>query len=333
VVPFIVQEWGPGSAVSAEGEFLKGVGAAYDGIGNLATGLANYRRQSAESDAIETDAAIGLNEYLHRSLVNADLARGARVLVKKERRNRGQDAARARILYDPSDHDIESGDALNALARELTGPHVPPPALRAVAVRLPDGLLPRLPLHLARAGLVIAPQRLRAQGRWPNLLQGPAYARRRRAYEQAVEAALEQGARGILSRAAVAAIDESIGELRNGCESAARTAPPTDQVNARVFVDGLSKSARMLHQPAAVAALAAVLSDSATTVPEALELMRQHNLRFGATASPDERTSYRELYPLLVEQTDRLVEEGLRQDRRPAPASSQGGEGRTGSRR
>jgi hypothetical protein len=201
------------------------------------------------------------------------------------------------------------------------------------AVGMPEGVFERVPLELARAGVVIAPSRLRAEGRWPALLRCPSFARGRQIYEQAVEDALKAGARGALSTDAAARIDRAIDDLRDGCESVAATVSPDEQGAARIFLNGLSKAARVLHQPAAEAALTAVLSNSGTTVPELLELMRQHRLQFGAADAPDERASYQDLYPLLVKQVDRLGGRSLGHERRPAPAQPPGGEGDAGSRR
>src|SRR5262249_46572426 len=153
----------------------------------------------------------------------------------------------------------------------------------------PGKVTEQIPMQLPRMGVVIAPRRLRAEGEWPDLLRDPALARGRRAYHQAVDAALAQGARGSLSPSVVAAVDRTIAELRADCEAIAATASPADVSNARGFLDRLSKSARMLHPPASVAALAAILGHSPRSVAELVGLMRRHHLQFGAAESTAEQ--------------------------------------------
>ena len=228
-------------------------------------------------------------------------------MLAKETRDLARDVTYARVRYAPSDRDIENGDALNALVRDLTGPKVHPSVLRSEVVRIPEKVTEQVPIQLSRMGVVIAPRRLRAEGEWPDLLRDPALARGRGAYHQAVDAALAQGARGSLSTSVVAAVDRTIDELRVECEAITATAPAAEVANARGFLDRLSKSARMLHQPGSVAALAAILGHSPQSVAELVVLMRRHHLQFGAAGSTAEREVYQDLYPLLVQQADLLV--------------------------
>jgi hypothetical protein len=317
--------YGPGAALTPEGDILRGAGAGATGMGNMADGIGSFLKKAAEAQSNLTDSDISINEYLDLIKLNNNNERAARSFKKKVTRDRGISANRARVRFDPDNHDIECGDALNVLALELTGPRVAPMPAHAATVQLPVAALRTLPLRIDSIGISIAPGRLRVDDRWPELLQDPTFARRRRAYERAVEVALEQATLGNPSKAAATAVERSIIELRRGYETVARTASPVEQSLARRFLDALSKSAQMLKEPSAHRALRAVLSNSERSLPGALALLRKHRLRFGPSESDDERAAYHELYSLMRYQAELLVANEPRSDRADVSASSSSG--------
>src|SRR5262249_30990463 len=135
----------------------------------------------------------------------------------------------------PDDSDITGGDALNALARELTGPSFGLSTLRSAPVRVPARVLERVPLCLARAGVVIAPDRLRVEGRWPAPLQVPAFAAARRAFEQAVAALFDEAAESGPITKSVAAVERAAVKLRREVEAAALETPSAEWAPTRAF--------------------------------------------------------------------------------------------------
>ena len=274
--------WGwPAGASTAEGDILRRWGAYGTGLGDYLTGLGKFEQHAAVAESIHTDSAIRVNEYLFQSNQLAAIRMRAADLRAIESHNLAYDRIQKRIRLNPNYHDIETGDALNSLTRELLSPSVHPSTLRMKTVRIPGEVLYHLPITLPHLGVVIAPTRLRADGNWPLLLRGPNFDRGRRAYGRAVAAALEQATHRALSPAGIDAVDHAIDDLRDRFEAAAGTAHERDYVNARKFLDGLSKSARMLSQPEAEAALVALLSHSLGSVADLLEVIRGHQLQFG----------------------------------------------------
>jgi hypothetical protein len=295
------------------------------GLGVLGYGLGFYAKRAAEADSILADTAIRMNEYESLCADGAAWRRERRSILARANRDRARDSTYARLRYDPEDRDIESASALNVLCRELMSPRVHPTLLRLKAVRMPSGIVEGAPFSLARAGVVIAPRRLRAEGEWPALLQDRAFIGRRQAYEQAVCAALDQAAHGGISPAAADAVASAIAGMRSTLNVAAGSASPVELASARIFLAGLSRSARMLHQPAAKEALVAIMSRPSTSVAELTQLARLHHLQFAPAESTAERALYQELYPLLQRQLDQVVAQSSPPNRGGAPLLLAGG--------
>jgi hypothetical protein len=219
-----------------------------------------------------------------------------------------------RLRRSPTDADVTAGNALNVLARELTGPEFGLSTLRYVPVKVPTGVLELLPLHLSRAGIVIAPDRLRVEGRWPARLQDATFAPARRAYEQAIATVFHQAAQEELTADCIEAFDRAAIGLRRQVEAAALASPSGEWGSARAFLVRLDRAARALHDPAGAAAFSAVLGQKVATVAGLLELMRRHHLQFGPAQTLDEEERYRDLLARLVEQRSRLTgqDDGIR---------------------
>jgi hypothetical protein len=290
-----------------DGDLAFGMGAWAQGMGAWAQGMGYFLLEAAKAESIHTDTMIRQNEYHFGCEVSAGMRRQARRALAKETRDLARDAIYARVRYAPNDTDIEDGDALNALARELTDPSLYRSLRPAEAVPLPVGAIERIPWFASRSGVVVAPGRLRASGRWPVALRSPAFERGRRAYDRAVEEALQRAGRGRPSPAASDAVDRSIGDLRALLEVVPRHTSASDRAGALVFLEGLSKAARMLREPAAAELLAILPAHPGISVADLLEVIRRHHLQFAAAESPAERALYQDLYPLLVQQGDLVV--------------------------
>jgi hypothetical protein len=311
---------GPGSTPA--GDMMRGEGVAASGWGLAAHGWGAGYHHSALGRAADADTRIRLAAAAARDEEADTLKRLARLARRKALVQIASETKLSRLLQSPDDSDITGGDSLNALARQLTGPPFGLSALRFAPAQVPAGMLERLPLHLARAGLAIAPDRLRVAGRWPAPLQSPAFAPARLAYDRAVATVFDQAARGHLTADSVAAVDRASVGLRRELEAAARVTPSSDWVPALSFVIRLDRAARALHDPAGAAAFTAVLGRGVTSVAGVIELMRRHHLQFGPAESPDEEERYRDLFARLLEQRSRLTgpDDGPRVGRTiPAP--------------
>jgi hypothetical protein len=195
------------------------------GFGEYAKGLGEYNLDTAKADAINAGTAIELNQYSFLSQQEAN----RRYALRRQRQlgvhEAAYDSGQQRVRENPTPSDIESGNALNALARDLTGPAFGPSALRLAVVPVPAGAAAEAPLSKPRAGLTVAPRRLEAGGPWPAPLHGPAFAAAREGYHRAVDAALEGAARGALTPHDAAAVDRALADLRRGLAAAAGAAP------------------------------------------------------------------------------------------------------------
>jgi hypothetical protein len=307
---------GPGSTIG--GDILRG-----DGVSAFGWGWYNYLTPLGR--AVDADTSLRLNAAAARSYAEQVVYRGAR-LEHREARVRDAIGSRyRRYLEAPSDADVVRGDALNALAHRLTGPGSSPSALRRTAVSLPAGAAASAPLSLPRAGVMIAPARLKADGPWPAPLNGPDFAPGRLAYHEAVGASLRGAAAGAVPTESVAAVDRALGNLRRGLE-VQEGAPSAETNRARAFLGRLDRAARALHDPDAAAALGAVEGGSVTTVGGLLELMRYHHLQFGPAETPAEGALYRELHAALARQRAAVM--AVRDPGRTGLPAGQRGNGR-----
>jgi hypothetical protein len=279
------------SGSTPQGDFLRG-----DGVSAYGRGMGYYFSSLARS----VDATTLFYQERNANLSNLERRRRYQAFLARQRA--AYAANRRRIEENPNEVDIRLGNPLNDLFRKLTGPGFHLSALRQTEVALPAGSLGKSPLFLAGAGIVIAPDRLRAEGRWPSLLLDPAFAPGRRAYERAVAVALEQVARGGLQAESVTDVERAIRDLQDRMKAGAPTTPSAGRGHAQVFLGELAKSARMLRHDDAVTALRSILNDPGTSVAALLDLMQRHHLQFGAAETPTERALYRDVYSALSRQ-------------------------------
>jgi hypothetical protein len=286
----------PGSTV--QGDALRGQGVFLSGAG-----LYNY--YTAMGDSISTDTYIRLNEYIYNSIKheNAERARHRAAVIARRREN--YEEILDRILSNPDYRDLARGDALNALLDELLDPGaIAPSSLRLSPIPLAGETVRSIPFFYAPEDATISMRRLSAHGRWPVGLRGEPLAPERRAYERAVDEALEQQTEGEMSREAIRAVEAALNDLRSKLD---RVVPPS---NDRVYVEAknhlkrLEVSKELLKRRVIEQIVGELDKYSGTTVRDLLEFMRRNNLRFGVSEIGDEMETYPKLYAALKQQLD-----------------------------
>ena len=114
-----------------------------------------------------------------------------------------------------------------------------------------------------------------------------------------MEDVLARVSHGALTPAAVAAVDRAIADLRGRLQASTRGESNSELARGRRFLADLAGSAQMLHEPAAMNALAALGAQADWSVGDLLGLMQRHHLQFGPAESAAERGRYRDLYSLM----------------------------------
>ena len=233
------------------------------------------------------------------------------------RNERNRAAILERIRDKPQEHDLQNGDALNALLDQLNDPKIHESSYRsrAAKVPLPADAVRKIPFRLNEEQKEFSMQRLlpRGKGKWPVAIQDDQFAHEIRAYEHAVDEALEQQIQGKMSFEAIRGVDSAVEGLRRKVEVV--LGPGEDQLRheARNRVRELRKAAEMLQSTRVEQAVGELDKYSGTTVNDLREFMQKYKLHFAAAATPEERRLYPELYEQLFVQLD-LVSEGLKKE-------------------
>lgn len=288
---------GPGSTV--QGDYLRGLGFA-----EIGAGVYNY--DTARARSIDTDTAIRWNEYVagvvkHENLVNAQHRAW---LIAKNREN--YDKVRRRIMENPEARDVQNGDALNAVLVQLQDPKIDESSFRFSPVPLSIDVVHRIPFKLDAQGIRFSFERLstRGKGKWPVALQDPGFAQDRRAYERALDDALEQQIEGKMTLGAIAALEKAVNNLAQKLDLVVGPSRNRLYIESRDRVKELREATQLLKSEKIQLALGELDKYSGTTVEELKVFMVKYKLSFDVAQTPDERKLYPELYTSLVQQRD-----------------------------
>jgi hypothetical protein len=302
---------GPGSTV--QGDIARGMGV-------MAYGMGSFNLSTAMANSINTDTAIKWNQYVYLSLEEDNRKKAIHRAARIARNKENYELILARIRESPNLADLRTGDALNAVLEQLLDPKLDPSSLRRSNVPLAGPTIRKIPFLHASEAATFSMLRLNVKNDWPLALRGENFARERRAYERAIDNALEQDIEGKLSLDAVVAVQSAVEDLQYKADRVIPQASRDLSLQAKNYLKKLANTAQMLKSPVVEDVLAAVEKYPGTTVGDLLAFMQRYNLRFGAADTPDERELYRTLYISLRVQRDGVKPPEIRPD-----AEEQGG--------
>jgi len=311
--------WGGGA--TPQGNIARGIGA-YD------VGAGVYNEKTAEANAINADTVERWNEYMFLSQQEANRRAYLRRQRKLQRDANSGDSLYKRVRDNPQEGDILNGDALNAILDQITNPKIHSTALRLIKDPIDAKAIREIPFENASEAVTLSLSQLTGEEGWPPALQGPAFAAERKAYQDAVNRAVQEDEEGQLSPQTLQAVNIAAAQLRAKLE-ANKPADRTEYINGVNYIKTLLGMARMLEKPQVDKILAELDSVKQTTLGSLLGFMHNYNLRFAPANTPAQREVYRNLYAILDPARDRIlkdagVEEGdraaLANDRRKAPA-------------
>jgi hypothetical protein len=280
------------------------------GLGYYAVGAGAYNRQTAVANAINADTVMRWNQYMFLSQMEAN-RRERETLARRQKR----DSMTGELLYqrfrdNPTDGDVEHGDALNVILDQLTDPaKIHSSALRLADAKLSGDAVDDIPFVHASDAVSLSLHQLTNSDGWPIGLRGEEFAAARKAYQDAVAKVLEEDEKGDLSAGTVQAVRDAAAGLRAKLEAS----PPKDRdeyIEAENYVKTLTGLARMLDKPNVDKILAELEKVRSTTVGNLLGFMHTYNLRFGVAETPRQRAVYHELYPVLAATRDKIVQGG-----------------------
>ena len=297
---------GPGS--TPQGDYLKGVGIA-------AYGLGVYNERTAVANQINANTFIMLNEYLWNAAKNENLENAAHRAAVRARSAEDYKRIQDRIHNNPEALDVRNGDALNAKLWELLDPNVSESASHYANVPLDADIIRRIPFKLAEKGHTFSMKRLSLkkttkQNKWAVAFQDPGFASLCRAYERAVDNALERAIGGKMEDSLIAEVEQAVGDLEEKLRATPLLLGPgrqSEASEARAQLDRLRKTAKLFMSLPIQHVLEEIDSYAGTTVDDFRLFMRRHKLTFAAAETSDEITLYPRLYTALLEQRNKVI--------------------------
>ncbi|QEH36262.1 hypothetical protein OJF2_48220 [Aquisphaera giovannonii] len=281
------------------------------GAGLYLMGLGQYNLDAAYAHSVWTDTVLRQEWAIHDNARYWSRVHAERTRNKAAATSRSLEAIRNRLNTRPEPSDIDRGDALNALIREIAElSQMSPSLLNATKVAIPGGSVDGTPWLLAQDGVVLSTTRLTDRKEWPVLLREPAFDGAFAAYHAAIDAAMDAAARGELRPADVDAVDRTLDRLRRQLAGSAPAEHPEAVRDARTYLAGLADSARFLHTVRSGSLLAEIDGYGGTSAGDLVRFMTRSRLQFAPARTPRERELYATLHPLLVRQRDLLRPDG-----------------------
>jgi hypothetical protein len=306
---------GGSRAQTVQGDVLRGQGRFLEGAGW-------YNLNTARADRINVETWKSYNREVQRLYRDYMIDRYHHIQYKKGLTNKVQqdyqrkfEEAQRRWRTNPNADDINTGDALNALAGDLADPSVAPSSWRTARVDLPPEMsLTALAFKISdkkKASLAqstIAVDRMLVKDGWPLAFRRPEMEAECGAFAKAVAAVVAKCRRGTELKA------NDYDRLRDAVSAVAKkleTAIPlrdNQRAQARAFVKRLDDATRLFADQAYAEQLVRDVSEHrATTVAELLAFMRQYRLLFSDSGdSPEVASLYEGLYGLLRQQSSAL---------------------------
>jgi hypothetical protein len=258
------------------------------GLGSYARGQGVYQQDKAKADAINVDTMIKWNKAL----------RARQKALREENRKKAikEDAARE-VRVEAMD--LRDGTTLNNLLLQIfdTDPGVvqsgrAKSALSATAIR-------EIPFEWDSEAITFCIDQMTASDALPPLLMRPAYADERGALRSAVQAALDEDAKGTVSIATTKRVAEAVSNFR---AKFVKTTSDFELGYSDVldYFTVMASLSRLLNDPSMQAFLKQLDTGQERTVGDLITFMNSHNLRFGAATTDHQVAIYAGLVPVLT---------------------------------
>jgi hypothetical protein len=297
-----------------DGELARGLGA-------FAAGEGTYNIDTAQANAINANTLMGINQYLYLSSLEAGARERAliarrKALVDKSQTNIQQLAEQIRT--NPTEADVESGAALNAILDQLSHPSIMTgSSLRMANAKIDAKLIRKIPFRDYTDAITIALDQLTDEKSWPLPLRDPAFDAERKAYIKAVDDALEQDKEGDLTEASIRKVRATIADLSKRVTEVIPPSRKAEHLEATHYIKGLAGFSRMLEKANVEQVLAELEKLETTSAGNLIAFMHSYNLRFAPAGTPGQKDAYRQLFPIMVATRDKLIG-------RPGEASAPG---------
>ena len=301
-------QFGRGGGIAAgstpQGDYLRGIGIA-------AWGLGNYNLNTAQGYSITVDANIRLDSYL-AAVAQADREYYQKLLNQRiEKEKKDYEAVKERIRDHPERYDVFTGTALNAAFEQMNDPAIGDSSLRSAPVPIPREMIRRIPFKLDQKGLIFSLQRLtaRGKGKWPVAFQDDKFAPARKAYELAIDKAMDQMIDGKVLPQTIDEYKTTVWDLRNQLDREYGESNDIRVREARTRLREMEKAVDLMKTTKSQSVMAEMDRYNGKTVNDLRKFMLEHNLKFAEANidSADERNLYVELYAAIDQMRSMVV--------------------------
>jgi hypothetical protein len=284
---------------SQTGDMLRGAASAMDAYSNnlTATQDARIRREQWQQTKVDTRRKM-LDEYNYEQSLIPPMSQK----LEDERRERVLQARGTAPLTE-----IISGSALNELLldiqktqsqRGLTGTYVP--------------LDPQVMQHIGLTGVTSGGGNSNffppdGTLQWPVVLQDDRFNARRKQVSDLVAQLVKQAEKGQIQGKTYKQLKAELDGFRADIKAAIDDMTPTENVQARRYVDQVTQAARMFEDPNVASFFNGQYKPQGQTVGELVAYMTQKGLRF-APASPGNEQYYNALYQGIVQYDSGLMQ-------------------------
>jgi hypothetical protein len=294
--------------------------AALEGAASYAMGAGMYNLNTAQARSINADTAMRFNEYT--AAVSNESARvyAARNNQQYAKNRSAYEARRQQLRSEPTQRDVESGEALNLAVEDLSDPRLGSAALRAAKAPVSASLISAVPFVYASERVTLMLDHIRESIKWPEVFEDARFADDKKAFDELAARIREEANEGEVSAKSKRDAKAFEQNLRNELE-AQPLKDPEDQKEAMRFLSACSSVMGLLEKPNIAPALLELRKIQDTMIGNVLGFMHVYNLRFGPAKSVQEKRAYQQLFPILDQTRDQVLAEA-RLDSSARPSGS-----------
>lgn len=274
----------------------------------LAAGAGAYNVQTAQAASVNVDTVARYNQYLWEAQSERNYNYYVRQVQDRQNKNEAANAIYQRVRNNPTNRDIELGNALNVVYDELSNPKVFVQSLSAASTSLPPGLIRNIPFQKAAAGITTSFYDLTRSGSAPAVFRTPAFAQLRLRFLTLAEQLRTQDEdTGTYDPETLKAIQDLFPSAWKTLDTALPDKDSRERREAERYMKSLQGLFRMMEMPNLDIFLAGTKGRPDISLGDLLRFMTSFSLRFGAATTPEQINAYHTLYPLLVQLRDQAV--------------------------
>jgi len=264
------------------------------GLGSYARGMGVYELEKAKADSINVDTMVKWNKAL-RARQRALREEDRKKAIKRE----SDREARLEQM------ELRDGTTLNNLLMQIFDSD--PASLKSGRARTPlsAGAIREIPFEWDSEAITSCIDQMTGKDSLPGALMDPKYVDERNALHAAVVPALEEDAKGTVSKATCKKINDAVTSFRSRFKKNSADFEPGYQ-DALDYFTTMASLTRLLNDPAMKAFLAKLDENEQRTVGQLVGFMNSHNLRFGPATSDRQVEIYARLVPILTAIRDDL---------------------------